>query len=82
MPSGPLQGVARATDFDTPGVGRREMEEIEPHDGEIEQERLGLSAVYTTLSAGLFRSRMFPVGNLSANPTMPSAPSTPQSPPQ
>src|SRR5262245_61091630 len=39
VPSGPLQGLARATDWDTPGVGRREMEEIEPHDGEIEQER-------------------------------------------
>jgi hypothetical protein len=39
VPSGPLQGLTRATDLDTPGVGRREMEEIKPYDGEIEQER-------------------------------------------
>src|SRR5262245_26491216 len=37
MPSGPLQHVACTTDFDTPGVGGRELEEIEAHNGQIEQ---------------------------------------------
>ena len=47
MPPGPLQDLARATDFDPPGVGRREVEEIEPHDRQIEQERArAVSRVY------------------------------------
>ena len=39
MPSGPLQDLTRAADFNTPGVGRREVEEIKSDDREIEQER-------------------------------------------
>src|SRR5712691_12266838 len=39
MPSGPLKHLAGATDLDTPGMARRQVEEIEAHNREIEQER-------------------------------------------
>ena len=39
MLSGPLQHLAGATDFDTPGVGGREVKEIESDNRQIEQER-------------------------------------------
>jgi hypothetical protein len=38
MPPGPLQDLVRAADLNPPGVGRGEVEEIETHDRQVEQE--------------------------------------------